>query len=57
MRPQKRKKWPIKTNMPTTEQAHLGDMAGSAPDHRNKVMITIKPVVLFLLVEVLAFSL
>lgn len=32
-------------------QAHLGPNAGSVSDHRNKASITIKPVVVFLLVE------
>lgn len=38
-------------------QAHLGANAGSVPDHCNKASITIKPVVIFLLVEGFASNL
>lgn len=38
-------------------QAYLGDIAGWAPDHRNKASLATKRVVMFWLVGGLAFSL
>lgn len=38
-------------------QAHLGDGAGSVPDHSNTASLATKRVIIFLLVEVLAFNL
>lgn len=37
-------------------QAYLRDIAGSVPDHCNKAIIIIKRVVIFVLVEGLAFN-
>lgn len=37
-------------------QAYLRGIAGSVPEHRNKASIAIKLVVIFLLMEALAFS-
>lgn len=54
---QKIKTSPIKTNMPKTLQAQCGDTASFVPDHRDKASITIKPGVIFLLMEGFAFNL
>ena len=40
-----------------TIDAYLGDTTGLVSDHRNKASIAVKHVLLFLLIEDLAFSL
>lgn len=45
-----------KADIPVVIQAALG-IAGSVPDHRNEVSISIKRVIVFLLAEGLAYNL
>lgn len=41
----------------SSQLQHTSDTVGSGPDHRNKASIKINQVVVFLLVENLAFNL
>lgn len=55
--------WSAGTNSPyfnpfwAVVQAYLKDIAGSVPDHHNKMNIAVKQILIFLLVKALAFNL